>query len=200
VPILWWGVGDERCFTGGYFSGTAKGAKIGILCHLEVENKGFLLKEKYFHSIPAFNVYNKPASAISMSKKVRHDRHTVSLLTDHMVFSPKYRGKVLVGDVAMVAEAIIRKTCKELGIEIIDISVCSDHVHLFIQYPPKYSVSFIAKRLKGRSSRILRQEFPELKEWCDKSLWAPSCYHGSVGHGWEVVEKYIAGQDKKSKG
>ncbi|MDW7776808.1 MAG: IS200/IS605 family transposase [Methanosarcinales archaeon] len=135
-----------------------------------------------------------------MSKKLRHDRHTVSLLTDHMVFSPKYRGKVLVGDVAMVAEAIIRKTCKELGIEIIDISVCSDHVHLFIQYPPKYSVSFIAKRLKGRSSRILRQEFPELKEWCDKSLWAPSCYHGSVGHGWEVVEKYIAGQDKKSKG
>ena len=73
-----------------------------------------------------------------------------------------------------------------------------NHIHLFIQYPPKYSVSFIAKRLKGRTSRILRQEFPELKEWCKKSLWAPSCYHGSVGHGWEVVEKYIAGQDRKS--
>ena len=63
-----------------------------------------------------------------------------------------------------------------------------DHIHLFIQYPPKYSVSFIAKRLKGRTSRILRQEFPELKKWCEKSLWAPSGYHGSVGHGWEVVE------------
>ena len=73
-----------------------------------------------------------------------------------------------------------------------------DHIHLYIQYPPKYSVSFIAKRLKGRTSRILRQEFPELKKWCEKSLWAPSCYHGSVGHGWEVVENYIAGQDKKS--
>jgi len=73
-----------------------------------------------------------------------------------------------------------------------------DHIHLFIQYPPKYSVSFIAKRLKGRTSRILRQEFPELNKWCEKSLWAPSCYHGSVGHGWEVVEKYIAGQDRKS--
>jgi Transposase IS200 like len=56
----------------------------------------------------------------SMSKELRHDRHTVSLLTDHMVFSPKYRGKVLVGDVAMLAEAIIRKTCKELDIKIID--------------------------------------------------------------------------------
>jgi putative transposase len=46
----------------------------------------------------------------------------------------------------------------------IDMSVSPDYIHLFIQYPPKYSVSFIAKRLKGRSSRILRQEFPELKE------------------------------------
>jgi REP element-mobilizing transposase RayT len=49
-----------------------------------------------------------------MKKELRHDRHTVSLLTDHMVFSPKYRGKVLVGDVAMVAEGVIRKICYEL--------------------------------------------------------------------------------------
>jgi putative transposase len=108
-----------------------------------------------------------------------------------MVFSPKYRGKILVGDVAMVAEAVIRATCHELDIKIIDISVNYDHVHLFIQYPPKHSLSYIAKMLKGRSSRILRQEFPELKKWCKQSLWAPSCYHGSVGHGCEVVQKYI---------
>ena len=114
----------------------------------------------------------------NMPKELRHDRHTVSLLSDHMVFCPKYRGKVLVGEVAMVAEGIIRQTCKELDIEVIDIAVNCDHVHLFIQYPPKYSVSFIAKKIKGRSSRVLRQAFPELKEWCKSSLWAPSCYHG----------------------
>ena len=62
------------------------------------------------------------------------DRHTVSLLTDHMVFSPKYRGKVLVGEVAIVAETIIRKTCSELDIEAIDMAVNPDHVHLFIRY------------------------------------------------------------------
>jgi len=55
------------------------------------------------------------------------------------VFSPKYRGKLLVGDVGMVAEGIIRKTCKELDIEVIDMAVNPDHVHLFIKYPPKYS-------------------------------------------------------------
>ncbi|MFV9677762.1 MAG: IS200/IS605 family transposase, partial [Methanosarcinales archaeon] len=65
---------------------------------------------------------------------------------------------------------------------------------LFIKYPPKYSVSWIANRIKGRSSKMLRDRFPQLKEWCPGHLWAPSCYHGSVGHGWEVVEKYISGQ------
>ena len=105
-------------------------------------------------SVLIFLVFEK------MQRKLRHDRHTVSLLTDHMVFSPKYRGKILTGDIAMLTEAIIRKTCRELDIEIIDIAVNPDHVHLFIKYPPKYSVSFIAKRIKGKSSRVLRKEFP----------------------------------------
>ena len=137
---------------------------------------------------------------------LRHDRHTVSLLTDHLVFSPKYRGKVLEGEVAEAAEEIIRETCKELDIEIIDMAMNVDHVHLFIKYPPKYAVSWIAKRIKGRSSKLLRDQFPQLKVWCPGHLWAPSCYHKtfqksfiknasqSVGYGWELVERYISGQ------
>ncbi|MEA2075921.1 MAG: transposase [Euryarchaeota archaeon] len=50
---------------------------------------------------------------------LRHDRHTVSLLTDHLVFSPKYRGNVLDGEVAEATEEIIRETCKEFDIEVI---------------------------------------------------------------------------------
>ena len=81
-----------------------------------------------------------------------------------------------------------------------------------IKYPPKYSVSWIAKRIKGRSSKLLRNRFPQLKAWCPGQFyadfpkrnqilqseigqyWAPSCYHGSVGQGWDVVEWYISGQ------
>jgi putative transposase len=66
-----------------------------------------------------------------MKKELRHYRHTVSLLTDHMVITPKYRGKILVGEVGLVTEAIIRKTCKEMDIKVIDISVNIDHVLLF---------------------------------------------------------------------
>jgi len=97
-----------------------------------------------------------------------------------------------VGDVAMLAEAIIRKTCKELDIKIIDMAVNPDHVHLFIKYSPKYSVSYIPKMIKGRSSRVLRKEFPHLKEWCGDHLRAPCHYHGSLGAGWDVVVKYIS--------
>jgi putative transposase len=115
---------------------------------------------------------------------------------------------VLEGEVAEAAEEMIRKICKEMDIEVIDMAVNVDHVHKtfkksFIKKcfadPPKYSVSWIAKRIKGISSRELRQKFPHLKEWCPDHLWAPSCFHGSVGHGWEVVERYIDGQ-KRYKG
>ncbi len=109
--------------------------------------------------------------------------------------APKNRGNILTDDVAMITEGIICKTCKELGIEIIEIAVNPDHVHIFFKYPPKYSLSFIAKRLKGRTSKILRKEFPHLKEWCGEHMWAPSCFHGSVGNGWDVVSKYIETQD-----
>ncbi|MBC8520379.1 MAG: IS200/IS605 family transposase, partial [Methanomicrobia archaeon] len=71
---------------------------------------------------------------------LRHDRHTVSLLTDHLVFSPKYRGKVLEGEVAEAAEGIIRENCKELDIEVIDLAVNVDHVHLFIKNPFRKSL------------------------------------------------------------
>ena len=94
-----------------------------------------------------------------------------------------------------------RVTRHELGHDRYTVSL------LFIKYPPKYSVSWIAKRIKGRSSKqtllekaftekrfAVRDKFPHLKEWCPGHLWAPSCYHGSVGHGGEVVEKYISGQ------
>ena len=104
------------------------------------------------------------------------------------------------GEVAEAAEETIRKICKELDIEVIDIAVNMDQVHLFIKYPPKYSVSFIAKKIKGVSSRELRKEFPHLKNWCPDHLWAPSCFHGSVGHGWDVVERYIDGQKKYKRG
>jgi len=128
-------------------------------------------------------------------RDLRHDRHTVSLLTDHIVFSPKYRGKSLVGDVALAVEGIIRKICKEMKIEISDMAVNVDHVHLFIEYPPKYSVSFIAKRMKGRCSRELREAFPSQGVVRQRS--AGAILLPWLGWSWMggVVERYIQNQE-----
>ena len=81
-------------------------------------------------------------------RDLRHDRHTVSLLTDHLVFSPKYQGKVLLGEVAEAAEEIIRDNCKELDIEVIDMAVNVDHVHLFIKNP--FRKSLYGKTLRNQ--------------------------------------------------
>lgn len=125
---------------------------------------------------------------------LRHDRHTISLLTDHLVFSPRYRGKVLEGAVSEVAEEVIRETCRELDIEVIDMAVNADHVHLFIKHPPEYSVSWIAKWIKGRSSKLLRDRFPQLKEWCPGHPPVGAFVLPWLGgQGW-VVERYISGQ------
>lgn len=130
-----------------------------------------------------------------MSKySARKDRHTVSMLTDHMVFIPKYRAKVLTGPIAEECEKQIRAVCANLEIEVLKLAVAPDHVHLFVKYPPKYSPSQLAEKIKSNTSRHLREKFPELKKWCPKALWAPGCYHGSVGQGFDVVEKYIRSQ------
>lgn len=116
------------------------------------------------------------------------------MLTDHMVFCPKFRGKVLGGEVRKYAEKVIKRTCKQLDIEVIELAVGPEHVHIFFKYPPKYSLSNIAMKIKGKSSKAIRAKFPELRKWCPDSLWAPSCFHASVGTGWDVVEKYIENQ------
>jgi len=69
-------------------------------------------------------------------------------MCNYMVFSLKYRGKVLVGDVALAAGAVIRRICEEMDIEVIGMAVNPDHVALFIKCPPKYSVNYLSRMIK----------------------------------------------------
>ncbi len=100
-------------------------------------------------------------------------------------------------EIADRCEEIIRSVAKELNIRIYRMAVNEEHVHIFYHYPPKLSTSYIAFRFKGVSSRRLRKEFPELQKQVRAHLWAPSNYHGSVGQGFEVVEKYIETQKER---
>ena len=126
---------------------------------------------------------------------MRHDNHSVSLLTNHTVFCTKYRFPLLTPEIADRCEEIIRELARDLNVKIIRMAVNPNHVHIFYVYPPKLSPSVIAKKFKNYTSLYLRKEFPELKKQVKKHLWAPSNYHGSVGIGFEVVENYIRGQE-----
>ena len=99
-----------------------------------------------------------------MSTKLRKGSHTVSRLTCHIVWSTKYRYKVLGGDIQVLCRELLKQVCEAYEVEILKGVVSSDHIHMHIEYAPKQNISSIVKILKGRSSRKLQMEFPKLKE------------------------------------
>ncbi|MCF6303262.1 MAG: IS200/IS605 family transposase [Devosiaceae bacterium] len=82
----------------------------------------------------------------------------------HIVWSTKYRYKVLQGDICLRIRDIIRQVCNENGVDIIKGVISKDHIHMFVSVPPKLSISDFMRKTKGRSSRKIQMEFPELKK------------------------------------
>lgn len=125
--------------------------------------------------------------------KYRRKLTSVTLINYHFVFCPKRRKKVLVGDVAKRLEEIIYEKAKEIDSEVLAIEIMPEHVHLFISCPPTIAPHQVMFRIKGASSRILRQEFPQLLKL--PSLWTRSYYCGTAGDvSSETIKKYIANQ------
>ena len=111
----------------------------------------------------------------------------------HIVWSTKYRYGVLRGEVPLRCRDLIRQVCDSMDIRILKGVVSKDHVHLHLSYPPKLSISEIVKRLKGRSARLLLDEFSDLKRrYWGQHLWG-------IGYGaWssgnitdEMIQKYL---------
>ena len=120
--------------------------------------------------------------------------HSKTALKAHLVWVPKYRKKVLFGDTAIRVRDLVREVCQAKDVEIISGKVAVDHVHLFIAYPPHLSISNIMKLIKGRSSRLLRQEFPNLRSRLP-TLWTNAYFVTTVGGApFEVIKQYIENQ------
>ncbi|MFK5947274.1 MAG: IS200/IS605 family transposase [Methylococcales bacterium] len=122
--------------------------------------------------------------------KYRHCSHTKYNIEYHFVWATKYRYQVLTGDVGLRVRELIRQTCEHLEIEILKGVVSKDHVHLLVSAPPHWSVLNIMKRLKGRSSMKLFQEFPLLKKrYWGQHFWARGYFCVTAG---ELTEKMIS--------
>ena len=117
----------------------------------------------------------------------------------HVVFCPKYRRSVLKNGVDTRLKEIIYETANDLECEILELEIMPDHVHILIEVDPQFGVHKAIKRIKGRSSRFLRQEFAWLKSRLP-SLWTNSYFVSTVGGApIEVVKKYIENQKWNEK-
>ena len=115
-------------------------------------------------------------------------------LSYRIVWCPKYRLKVLVGDVDARLKHVLQATAGRYGVLIETMEVMPDHVHLFVTADPTRCVAEMVNRLKGASSRILREEFPHLKSRMP-TLWSRSYDAGTVGHVSEAtVKEHIENQ------
>lgn len=112
----------------------------------------------------------------------------------HIVWCPKYRRKVLEPLVAERLKQIIREVAGETRSEILEMEVMLDHVHLLCEVDPQFGIAKFVRLVKGRSSRLLRQEFPKLKSRLP-TLWTNSYFVSTVGGApLAVIKQYIEQQ------
>ena len=122
--------------------------------------------------------------------KNRVSSHSVHQIQVHLVWITKYRYQVLQGDIQLRCRDLIRETCNALDIQILKGVVSKDHIDLHISYPPSLSIRDIVKRLKGRSAKLLLQEYPELKRrYWGGHLWGIGYGAWSVGNITEALLK-----------
>ena len=124
---------------------------------------------------------------------MRRGSHAVSQMQAHIVWVTKYRYEVLRGEIQKRCRDIIIQICDAEDVRILKGVVSKDHIHMHIEYPPSKSISDIVKKLKGRSSRRLQEEFKELsKKYWGKHLWAIGYGVWSTGNvSEEMVQKYL---------
>ena len=123
----------------------------------------------------------------------RYGSHTVFNLEYHFVWVTKYRYKVLTGEVALRARELVRQTCEAFEMQIIKGVVSPDHVHIFVSAPPTMAPSEIMRRIKGRTSSKLFEDFPHLrKRFWGRHFWARGYCCASSGQITdEMIKNYL---------
>lgn len=132
-----------------------------------------------------------------MGQAYRKTQTTVSLINYHFVFCPRYRRKVLVKEVEQRFRKLLQEICREHELIIVALEVMPDHVHLFVNALPSISPSEIMAKVKGETSRRLRQEFKHLQHL--PSLWTRSFFCSTAGKvSSDTIQQYLA--EQKTRG
>ncbi len=132
----------------------------------------------------------------------RHSAHAVYDIKYHVIWVTKYRYKVLRGRIAERARDLIRQICQARDVVIVRGAVAPDHIHMLLSAPPQLSPAKLVQYIKGRSSRRLQEEFPELgKRYWGQHLWARGYFCATVGAVDEAkIKEYIENQKWEEDG
>ena len=135
-----------------------------------------------------------------MENDINSLAHTSWNCKYHIVFAPKYRRKVFLGEKRKEIGAILRQLCEWKGVKIIEAEVCPDHVHMLVAIPPKYAVSSFVGFLKGKSLLLIYQKWANMKyKYRNREFWCRGYYVDTVGKNTTKIAEYIANQLKEDK-
>jgi putative transposase len=136
-----------------------------------------------------------------LNSKYRKLSHVVYKCDYHIVWTPKYRYRVLFGEVKSLAERDIRMLCEWKGVEIIELNVQIDHIHVVCSIPPKVSVSGLMGTLKGKLAIKLFKSYPKLKEkpYWGNHFWSRGYFVTTVGVDEDIIRRYVKYQEGEDK-
>ncbi len=131
------------------------------------------------------------------SSKYKKLSHVVHKCDYHLVWTPKYRFRVLFGEVKVLVENDLRMLCEWKGVEILELNVQIDHVHVICSVPPKVSISDLMGTLKGKLAIKLFKSYPKLKQkpYWGNHFWSRGYFVNTVGVDEDIIRRYVIYQE-----
>ena len=130
-----------------------------------------------------------------MKNELKHTAHSSYRCEYHIVFAPKYRRKIIYGELRRDIGEILRKLCNEMKVELIEGECCPDHVHMLVSIPLYMSVAQFVGTLKSKSALMIFDRHANLKyKYGNRNFWCRGYYVDTVGKNAKMVETYIRNQ------
>ncbi len=130
-----------------------------------------------------------------MKNEIKKLEHSTYRCQYHIVFAPKYRRKVIYGEIKEDIGKILRKLCNEKKVEIIEAEACPDHIHMLVSIPPYISISNFMGYIKSKSALMIFDRHANLKyKYGNRNFWARGYFVDTVGKNEKVIKEYIRNQ------
>ena len=133
-----------------------------------------------------------------MKNEIKHLTHSTYRCQYHIVFAPKYRRKMIYGQLRADIGQILRKLCEQKGVEIIEANAMPDHIHMLVSIPPHISISQFMGYIKGKSTLMIFDRHANLKyKYGSRHFWCRGYYVDTVGRNEKVIKEYIKNQTEE---